>query len=55
VREIHLTRQAGHRIQRPPADYDAWLLGHLLFVPAPEEDIAAQCRDLHGKLVVTVG
>lgn len=54
VREIHLTRRPGHRIKRPPADYDAWLLGHLLFVPAAGEDIAAQCRDLHGRLIVRV-
>jgi len=54
VREISLTRQPGHRITRPPADYDAWLLGHVLFVPEPEEDIAAQCRDLYGKLSVQV-
>ena len=55
VREILLARQAGHRIKRPPADYDAWLLGHVLFVPEPGRDIAAQCRDLHGKLSVQVG
>lgn len=54
VREIALTRQPGHRITRPPADYDAWLLGHVLFVPEPERDIAAQCRDLCGKLSVQV-
>jgi hypothetical protein len=33
VQEIQLMRQPGHRIKRPPEDYDAWLLGHVIFVP----------------------
>jgi biotin carboxylase len=54
VREIHLTRQPGHIIKRPPADYDAWLLGHILFEPDPRWDVAAQCRELCGRLRVEV-
>jgi hypothetical protein len=54
VREIHLTRQPGHIIKRPPADYDAWLLGHALFVPDPCRDVASQCRELCGRLRVEV-
>ena len=54
VREIHLTRQPGHIIKRPPADYDAWLLGHTLFVPDPHRDVASQCRELCGRLRVEV-
>ncbi len=54
VREIHLTRRPGHIIKRPPADYDAWLLGHVLFVPDPGRDVAAQCRELCGRLRIEV-
>jgi biotin carboxylase len=54
VREIQLTRRTGHCIKRPPEDYDAWLLGHVIFVPAPGRDVAAQCRELNEKLLVEV-
>ena len=54
VREIHLTRRPGHIIKRPPADYDAWLLGHVLFVPDPRRDVAVQCRELCGRLRIEV-
>ena len=54
VREILLTRKPGHCIKRPPEDYDAWLLGHVIFEPDPDGDVAEQCRDLSGKLRVEV-
>ena len=55
VQEIHLIRKPGHRIQRPPADYDAWLLGHVIFVPDPDGDVALQCRALCDKVAIEVG
>ena len=55
VREIVITRLPGHHIKRPPEDYDAWLLGHVIFVPQPGLDITTQCRDLCSKLAVKVG
>ena len=54
VQEIQLIRKPGHRIKRPPEDYDAWLLGHAIFVPDPCTDIAAQCRTLGDKLTIEV-
>ena len=54
VREINLTRPPGHIIKRPPEDYDAWLLGHVLFVPDADRDVASQCRELHDRLRVEV-
>jgi biotin carboxylase len=54
VREITLTRPPGHIIKRPPEDYDAWLLGHVLFVPDAHRDVAAQCRELHDRLRIEV-
>jgi biotin carboxylase len=54
VREIHLTRQPGHRIKMPPDDYDSWLLGHIIFEPDVDSAPEAQCRALLDKLVVEV-
>ena len=54
VQEIHLIRKPGHRIKRPPEDYDAWLLGHVIFVPEDDEEIADQCRALCDKLAIKV-
>ena len=53
VKEIHLIRQPGHRIKRPPEDYDAWLLGHVLFVP-DDDEVSDQCRALCDKLAIKV-
>jgi biotin carboxylase len=52
VREIHLVRTPGERVQMPPADYDSWLLGHVIFEPDPHPDPAVQCRRLAAKLAV---
>ena len=54
VREIHLTRKPGHAIKRPPADYEAWLLGHVLFAPDAGRDMGLQCREIREKLVCEV-
>ena len=55
VREVHLTRQPGHVIKLPPADYDSWLLGHIIFEPYVDTDPEEQCRALVEKLIVEVG
>lgn len=52
VTEVHLTRGPGHRIKMPPEDYDAWLLGHVIFEPDEQSQPQAQCRELLEKLVV---
>ncbi|UCD77839.1 MAG: ATP-grasp domain-containing protein [Desulfobacterales bacterium] len=54
VAEIYLTRRAGHQIKMPPEDYDAWLLGHIIFEPHGNSDPETQCRELIEKLVVEV-
>ncbi|MCF8092608.1 MAG: ATP-grasp domain-containing protein [Desulfotignum sp.] len=30
VKQLHLIRKPGHVITMPPADYDSWLLGHMI-------------------------
>lgn len=54
VQEVHLIRNPGHRIKRPPEDYEAWLMGHVIFIPDPDRDVATQCRELHDKLAIKV-
>ena len=34
VREVYIKHKPGHMIQLPPADYDSWNLGHILFKPS---------------------
>jgi len=43
VRECYLKRQPGHAITLPPADYDSWMLGHIVFQPA-NSPLPEQCR-----------
>lgn len=52
VRDIHLARKPGERVRMPPADYDSWLLGYVIFEPDAGLDPAVQCRTLAAKLVV---
>ena len=52
VRQTHLIRRRGHRVQLPPEDYESWLLGHVIFKPDPVESIASQCDELAAKLIV---
>jgi biotin carboxylase len=54
VREIHLIRQTGHRIELPPDDYDSWLLGHIIVDLDVDTTPEAQCLALLDKLVVEV-
>lgn len=46
VRECHLKHGPGHRVIMPPEDYDSRLLGHVIFQPAPGDDVEAMCREL---------
>jgi biotin carboxylase len=46
VREINITRNAGHKITLPPADYDSWLLGYIIFVPDSEPETKRQCMEI---------
>ena len=53
VREVHIIRQPGHNVVLPPGDYGSWLLGHVIFRPAPGLDVEAQCRQLLAEVRLT--
>ena len=46
VREVSIIRQVGHKVLLPPEDYSSWLLGHVIFHPAPGLDVEAQCGEI---------
>ncbi len=54
VVEIHLTRSTGHVIRMPPADYDSWVLGHVIIMPFEETDLETQCDELLSLISVEV-
>ena len=54
VREIGVTRKPGHLIRMPPADYDSWILGHIIFSPDALGDLEEQCRQLLNQVIVKV-
>ncbi len=47
VRQLHIIRQSGHEITMPPADYESWLLGHVIVAPDDRWDP----DDLHAWLI----
>jgi biotin carboxylase len=51
---IQLIRQPGHRITLPPADYDSWLLGYMVFAPDDKTDVTTQCSALLDRIPVEV-
>ena len=54
VCEIHLPRPPGHVIRMPPADYDSWLLGHIIFKPFEDADLKTQCAEILKEIMVEV-
>jgi biotin carboxylase len=54
LQEIHLIRKPGDPIALPPTDYDAWLLGHVIFAPQETTAIETQCNTLLDKIKVTI-
>jgi biotin carboxylase len=54
VREIALIRRPGHRIILPPDDYEAWMLGHVIFEPDGAMPVEDQCRALLDRIEIRV-
>ncbi len=54
VLEVHLPRKPGYTIRTPPVDYDSWILGHIIFLPAEGRAIETQCQELLTALAIEV-
>lgn len=52
VRELQLIRHEGHRVTMPPADYDSWHLGHVIFQPTEGLSQEEQCNEIRRKLII---
>ncbi|MCL7486807.1 MAG: ATP-grasp domain-containing protein [Desulfobulbaceae bacterium] len=52
IREIQLIRPEGHRVALPPADYDSWYLGYVIFQPAEGVALEQQCNEISRELVL---
>ncbi|MBP6876137.1 MAG: ATP-grasp domain-containing protein [Candidatus Eisenbacteria bacterium] len=50
VLDVHLTRERGHRVILPPANYDSRILGYAIFAPRDWRRLAAECRELRSRL-----
>lgn len=46
VKEVLEKHRRGHKIVLPPADYDSWNMGHIIFKPVGIVSREAQCREL---------
>lgn len=52
IKEIHLIRKEGHRVNMPPVDYDSWYLGHVIFQPFTDIPLEEQCFEIRRELVL---
>jgi biotin carboxylase len=52
VRQVRLYRRPGHRVEFPPVDYAARVLGHAVFAPTPGADLRQECDELAAKFLV---
>jgi biotin carboxylase len=54
VTDVFVKNRPGHRVVMPPADYDGWVLGHILFRPSAGTGQAYQCRELLSLLEIEI-
>lgn len=54
VMEVNILRSPGHRITMPPADYDSWYMGHVIFRPTPGIPMESQCYEVGQHLVLEI-
>lgn len=54
VLECRCTASPGQRVSLPPRDYDSRILGHVLFAPATEGDLASECRQLADRVRIEI-
>jgi hypothetical protein len=54
VIQVRIQRAEGHVIRLPPADYDSWLLGHIIFKCTPGLAPATQADRITAQLTVEI-
>jgi len=54
IKSIQYIRKPGHCITLPPADYDSWLLGHMIIEPEPQRHLEAQSFLIGNRLKVEI-
>jgi biotin carboxylase len=54
VIQVRIQRAVGHVIRLPPADYDSWLLGHIIFKCTPGLAPATQADRITAQLTVEI-
>ena len=55
VLECALKYGPGHRVVLPPDDYDSRILGHVIFEPSTDGDIARECGEMAAKVAIEIG
>ena len=54
VKQIHLTKNPGHKIKLPPDDYDSWNLGHIIIEPSGDKFPESQAITLSKKIEISI-
>lgn len=54
IKKSHFIRKPGHMITMPPADYDSWLLGHIIIEPDCDSFPETQCLLIKNRLRVDI-
>ncbi len=54
VKEIFVKRREGHVVVMPPENYDSWLLGHVIFSIAEDDDVTAQVEYLRDNIKISM-
>lgn len=54
VKQIHISKRPGHVITMPPADYDSWLLGHMIIQPKSGSYPETQCVLIRNRLELEI-
>lgn len=54
IKHLQFIRKPGHSITMPPADYDSWLLGHMIIRPEPQRNLEAQSLLIGQRLKVDI-
>lgn len=54
VKDIHLSKNPGHKIKLPPDDYDSWNLGHIIIEPLCNKFPESQAITISKKIEIYI-